>query len=272
MKKKLKFIFAILPLAVVLILCIISVCSNSFAKEKEKQDFRQLSEITQIETTETNMTEEKEVEMSLDNESDFVQNTAILSTPNTTFTPQTITHSIRQLMSMNSDCVGWISIPNTDLSYPVMHTPNNSEKYLNMDFYGNYSYSGTPFLDARCSLNSDNLIVYGHHMNDGSMFGTVCNYINEDYRNKRPQIVLETNEGVSSYTVFSVMKAKSNDKWYRFTDCETEKKFNSKVAYAKENSVYETEFTPSYGQQLLTLSTCYGNTKDGRILVVAVKN
>ena len=72
--------------------------------------------------------------------------------------------------------------------------------------------------------------------------------------------------------VFAVLKVKSDDEWYRFTSALTEKRYNSLVEYAKEKSIYETGIAPKYGQQILTLSTCYGNNQDDRILVLAVRN
>lgn len=81
-------------------------------------------------------------------------------------------HSISELTSMNSDCFGWISIKGTNINYPVMHTPDNPQMYLNRNFYCEYSFSGVPFLDGRCSADSTNLIIYGHHMNNGTMFPT----------------------------------------------------------------------------------------------------
>ena len=70
----------------------------------------------------------------------------------------------------------------------------------------------------------------------------------------------------------AVLKVKSDDEWYRFTSALTEKRYNSLVEYAKEKSIYETGIAPKYGQQILTLSTCYGNNQDDRILVLAVRN
>lgn len=180
-------------------------------------------------------------------------------------------HSVAELLEMNSECVGWISIDGTNISYPVMHTPSNPEKYLYKDFYGNYSNSGTPFLDARCSENDDNLIVYGHHMNGGTMFAALCNYTSKDYRNSHPNVVLETRNGAFAYRVFSVMRVKSTDYWYNFLTAETERKYDTKMSYALEHSLYNTGITPKYGQQILTLSTCYGSAKDDRIVVLAVK-
>ena len=104
-------------------------------------------------------------------------------------------HSISELISMNSECFGWINISGTNINYPVMHTPSNLQKYLNRNFYGEYSYSGTPFLDARCSADSTNLIIYGHHMNNGTMFADLCNYTDYSYFTEHPTVVLETKMG-----------------------------------------------------------------------------
>ena len=180
-------------------------------------------------------------------------------------------HSITELINMNDDCFGWISINGTNISYPVMHTPSDPEKYLYKDFYGNFSYSGTPFLDARCSAGDDNLIIYGHHMNGGTMFADLCNYQYESYRNAHPSVVLETKEGAAAYRVFSVMRVKSTDYWYNFLNAETERKYDTKIDYALKHSLYKTGIIPKYGQQILTLSTCCGSAKDDRIVVLAVK-
>lgn len=179
-------------------------------------------------------------------------------------------HSIAELINMNDDCFGWVCIDGTNISYPVMHTPSDPEKYLYKDFYGNYSYSGTPFLDARCSESDDNLIIYGHHMNGGTMFADLCNYLYESYRNAHPTVVLETKNGAAAYRVFSVMRVKSTDYWYNFLNAETERKYDTKIDYALKHSLYNTGITPKYGQQIVTLSTCCGSAKDDRIVVLAV--
>ena len=153
-----------------------------------------------------------------------------------------------------------------------MHTQSNPQKYLNRNFYGEYSYSGTPFLDARCSADSTNLIIYGHHMNNGTMFADLCNYTDYSYFTEHPTVVLETKDGVFVYSVFSVLKVKSDDDWYKFTAVETEKSYEKWISYAKTKSLYNTEITPVYGQLILTLSTCYGYNQDDRILVLAVRN
>ena len=104
------------------------------------------------------------------------------------------------------------------------------------------------------------------------MFADLCNYTDYSYFTEHPTVVLETKDGAFAYSVFSVMRVKSDDSWYKFTTAETETSYEKRISYAIENSLYDTEITPVYGQQILTLSTCYGNNQDDRILVLAVRN
>lgn len=250
----------------ILITCLISVFSQLYTENKEKEEFRQLADIVTEKTTETEITRKPNIikisGSDVENRSEQPMYYA------TDYQP----HSVSNLLSMNSECFGWISIAGTNINYPVMHTQSNPQKYLNKNFYGEYSYSGTPFFDTRCSADSTNLIIYGHHMNNGTMFADLCNYTDYSYFTEHPTVVLETKDGAFAYSVFSVMKVKSDDDWYRFTAAGTEKSYEKKISYAKEKSIYDTEITPVYGQQILTLSTCYGYNQDNRILVLAVRN
>ena len=255
--------------SVIIIACLISIFSRLYAENKETEEFRQLAEIVTEETTDATI-EETIKKPNILKVSDFDNKVQAEQTVycTTYYEP----HSISELILINSECFGWISIAGTNINYPVMHTPSNPQKYLNKNFYGEYSYSGTPFLDARCSADSTNLIIYGHHMNNGTMFAVLCNYTSKSYGEEHPRIILETKDGAFAYSVFSVMKVKSDDDWYRFTTVGTEKSYNSRIEYAKEKSIYDTGITPVYGQQILTLSTCYGYNQDDRILVLAVRN
>ena len=255
--------------SVIIIACLISIFSRLYAENKETEEFRQLAEIVTEETTDATIEETiKKLHLLKVSDSDNEVQTGQPVYYTTYYQP----HSVSDLLSINSECFGWISIAGTNINYPVMHTPSNPQKYLNKNFYGEYSYSGTPFLDARCSADSTNLIIYGHHMNNGTMFAVLCNYTSKSYGEEHPRIILETKDGAFAYSVFSVMKVKSDDDWYRFTTVGTEKSYNSRIEYAKEKSIYDTGITPVYGQQILTLSTCYGYNQDDRILVLAVRN
>ncbi len=179
--------------------------------------------------------------------------------------------NISLLIEQNSDCIGWVSIPGTTLDYPVMYTPDNPQKYLRLSFEEKYSFSGVPFLDARCSLKSDNLIVYGHNLKNDTMFSSLGGYVQESYSRKHPEIEFETESEKSVYSVFAVVQVDENDEWYNFVDAPNSKNFSSYIDAIKNKAVYTTDAVPEFGQQLLTLATCYGSDKSGRLLVISVK-
>lgn len=268
-KRKIQTGIVIGIFSVIIIACLVSIFSQVYTEYKENESFEKLAEIVTEDTTDATI-EETIKKPNILKVSDFDNEVQAEQTVYCTTYYQP--HSVSDLLSMNSECFGWISIAGTNINYPVMHTPSNPQKYLNKNFYGEYSYSGTPFLDARCSADSTNLIIYGHHMNNGTMFADLCNYTDYSYFTEHPTVVLETKDGAFSYSVFSVMRVKSYDDWYRFTAAGTEKSYEKKISYAKEKSIYDTGITPVYGQQILTLSTCYGYNQDDRILVLAVRN
>ncbi len=162
--------------------------------------------------------------------------------------PPPITRNIEKLKEMNSDCIGWVCIPGTRLNYPVMYTPQDAEKYLRKNFYGKYSTGGVPFIDIRCPLDSKNLIIYGHNMKSGSLFGSLRNYLKDSYLKAHPTIEFETAEGCFYYEIKEVRKTTVKDEWYDY------------------NILNTTE-----GESYLTLSTCYGSNKSDRLIIIAVK-
>lgn len=177
----------------------------------------------------------------------------------------------------NPDMCGWIQIEGTQVDYPLMYTPEEPEKYLRMNFDGNYSVGGLPFLDADCSLEpeSDNLIIYGHNMLDGSQFRTIMMYNDESYWQEHPTIKLSTLYEQREYEVLAAFydrvyyKYEECFKFYQFIDAEDEAAFNEAIAYYKEHSEYDTGVTAEYGDRLITLVTCSYHHDYGRFVVVA---
>ena len=181
-----------------------------------------------------------------------------------------------KLKAENPDAIGWIRFDNQDelgINYPILYSGDN-QKYLRTDLHGNSHIAGCIFLEG---LNKSDFsdyynIIYGHNMNDGSMFGSLKNYTDASYYAEHPTIELETAAGKALYTIFSVMKVQKEDAWYRFLIVDTETDFLHQIRYARECALYDTGIIPTYGQQLLTLSTCYGSSGgDGRLLIVAAK-
>lgn len=265
MKKIISTIAVIAVFAIVIVFCLISVIAQKNTEYREKTEFEQIEEVVTEEETRAIKTP---IILNTDDEESIVE----LSNQSSETTTYYQSHSVSDLLSMNTDCFGWLSIAGTNINYPVMHTPNNPQEYLHKNFYGKYSQSGVPFLDSRCNSNNTNLIVYGHNMNNGTMFADLCEYTDYSYFTQHPTVVMENKSGVSAYTVFAVMKVKSDDDWYRFITANTKRDYENKIKYAKEHSLYDTGITPEYSKQLLTLSTCYGGNSDNRILVLAVEN
>ena len=92
----------------------------------------------------------------------------------------------------NSDLVGWVSIPGTRIDYPVMQTKDSPDFYLKHAFDKSYSSYGVPYLAENCDVGiSDNLVLYGHHMNNGTMFSDLCKYASEDFTGSiRPSVLI----------------------------------------------------------------------------------
>lgn len=182
------------------------------------------------------------------------------------------------LKEQNPDFFGWISIEDTKINYPVMHTPDDPEYYLRRDFYGEYSQSGVPFLSASCYEGCGNYLIYGHNMNNGTMFASLLFYADRDYWEKHPTIRFDTLTSSGEYEVMAAFYSKvySQDdsgvfRYYQYTDLSDFAVFSDYTAQVQETALYDTGVYAEYGDHLLTLSTCSYHTENGRFVVVARK-
>lgn len=182
----------------------------------------------------------------------------------------------KSLYHQNQNLIGWLKIADTIIDYPVMQTGNN-------DYYQNHNSNleedrnGAIFMDTACDvkLPSTNYIIYGHNMRSGKMFGTLDQYADEKFYEKHKRIEFDTiyEEGV--YEVMYVFRSRVFQKdevvfkYYQFIDANSEEEFNSYMNEMAELSLYDTGVTASYGDQLITLSTCDYVEEDGRFVVVA---
>ena len=183
----------------------------------------------------------------------------------------------RNLYLENADMIGWIQIEGTSIDYPVMQTPADPNYYLKHDFEKNYTDYGCPFMQADCDAlaPSDNLIIYGHNMKDGSMFADLAKYRSKDFWQVHKTVWFDTAVGGYAYEIFAVIhttvQADAADAFpfYRFVDAATPEDFTSYVSACKARALYDTGISAEYGDKLLTLSTCDNITDDGRLLVIA---
>ena len=214
-------IFFCLLLSAAAVLSGVNIYSELKERQKEKEDFAAVSQIAEPTVTAA-QTESEPAEQSA------------------------AERNIQALIAENADCIGWLSIDGTNISYPVMHTPSDPQKYLRRNFYGKYSQSGVPFLDGRCDLQSTNLIIYGHNMKNGTMFSVLKKYVDRDFLIAHRTVKFETADGIRYFTVTKVLRTDITDAWYDRIAAED-------------------------GRQLI-LSTCYGSGKDGRLLIIAAES
>jgi sortase B len=184
----------------------------------------------------------------------------------------------KNLLNKNQKLIGWVKIDDTNIDYPVMQTSDN-EYYLDHNLNQEYDKNGSIFMDKDCDVlkPSTNLILYGHHMKSGQMFGGLDKYQNKSYAEKHPYISFDTIYEHGTYQVMYVFRSKVyseedvNFKYYQFIDALSETEFDSNMQEMAEMSLYDTGVTAQYGDRLLTLSTCDYQEKNGRFVVVAKK-
>lgn len=180
------------------------------------------------------------------------------------------------LYNKNNDLIGWITIPGTDIDYPIMYTPEEPEYYLRRNFEKKYSIKGTLFIDGKCSLQprSDNIIIHGHNMKDGSMFADLMLYEEKEFQQSRPEIQFYFFGKKQTYDIIAAFRTEVyNDKlefkYNEFVDFQYKVQFEDYITKAKKAALYETGITAQPGDQLLTLSTCAYHTTHGRFVVLA---
>lgn len=201
-----------------------------------------------------------------------------LQTEEETEEEREILDEYKVLYNKNKSLIGWVKIDDTLIDYPVMQTINN-EYYLTHNLEQEYDKNGSIFMDKDCDVlkPSTNLIIYGHHMKSGRMFGNLNKYSNKKYYEEHPMIQFDTLYEKGTYAIMYVFRSKvynENEitfKYYQFIDANSAEEFNSNMEEMSKLSLYDTGVTAGYGDRLLTLSTCDSTEQDGRFVVVAKK-
>ena len=182
----------------------------------------------------------------------------------------------KELYKQNPDLFGWISIEGTEINYPVMYTPRESEYYLRRAFDGSNSQSGTPFVDGACKVSGNFYLIYGHNMKNKTMFGMLPNYADPGWYEEHAVIRFDTLYERREYEVMAVFYADATEsgsenrfRYYEYTDLSEQSVFEEYVAQVNAAALYDTGVTVVYGDELITLSTCSYHTSDGRFVVVA---
>lgn len=182
------------------------------------------------------------------------------------------------LYQENYDTIGWLKIDGTNIDYVVMYAPHIYEKYLRTDFYGNHSTRGCLYVAENCDIfKSDNIIIYGHNMHDGSMFGTLNYYADEDFYKEHKTFTFDTIYEKQTYEVVAAInteippEGKECFRYYEYTGKDDTEMLYQYIDFIEENQLYDTGVDLQEGDDILTLSTCAYHTEQGRFIVVARK-
>lgn len=201
---------------------------------------------------------------------------AVAETPTEEVIPA-VENPYADVFLQNEDMVAWLQIEGTQIDYPVMWTPEDENYYLYKDFNGKEDKNGSLILDTDSSLNplTTNLIIHGHNMKSGAMFGDLTDYEDASYWEDHRYITLYTEECERRYEVLAVFRSqvyKKTDtvfKFYKFFQADTAEEFDDFYQNIKELSLYDTGVTAEFGDHFLTLSTCVYHVQNGRFVVVA---
>lgn len=187
-----------------------------------------------------------------------------------------------ELQKINPDIKGWIRIQDTVIDYPILQSgKDNPEYYLYLDYNKNHSKYGSLFFDARNSVNlsdpnSKSLIIYGHSMNDGRMFGSLLKYGSLDYYKQHPTFELDTEKNNGDWKIFSIFKTNTLSSQgepfnYLRSSFANQSDFMNFVYQIKIRSLFNTGVDISPDDQIVLLSTCSYEMEDFRTVVVARK-
>jgi len=188
----------------------------------------------------------------------------------------------RSLRTINDDVIGYISIPETYVDYPVTQCGDN-EGYIHTDLYGGYLDSGTIFMDYRDifvpdeSKQSNNIVLYGHNMLNGTKFASLHHYRQDDsLYAKSPIIEFSSNYVDYKYVIFAYFLTSGDygdsayGEEFAYWDMENmdEKQFNEYVKTCRERSLISPDIDIKYGDQIITLQTCHMDEDNSRFLVI----
>lgn len=228
--------------------------------------------------------EQKETDAVSENRQDSEEAVTLSGNNKTAILPE-----YKALYQKNKDLIGWLKIDGTKIDYPVMQTMEDENYYLDKDFDKKKSSGGCLIMDTDSVVGSgtmaadyqngtspsDNLIIHGHTMKNGEMFGELPGYVSEEYGRKHSIICFDSLYEHRKYQLIAVFYSQvfyaDQDvfKYYKFFQAETQEEFDDWYTNIKEMSLYDTGVNAKLGDEFITLSCCSYQVEDGRFVVVA---
>lgn len=180
------------------------------------------------------------------------------------------------LNAQNSDFAGWLTIPGTNIDYPVLQTTDN-DYYLTKDFDKNSNSNGSLFVDYRSDIlnSTTNTIIYGHNMKSGAMFGGLKYFLDEGYFNDHRVLTFNTKYQHRQYEILAVglsevsYQDEDDYRYYDFIHAENQEQWQEFVDNVGSKAIYGSLDALRPTDKILTLSTCNDYTEDGRLFIIA---
>lgn len=175
--------------------------------------------------------------------------------------------NLAKLREINKNVQGWIHIEGTKIDYPILQGEDN-DYYLNHDIYNRESNRGSIFLDYRSNIETEQIVIYGHHMKDSSMFGSLKNYVDYEFYMKNKYIHVQLGEKLTKWEIFSVYVYKPDDNFFKYSFGNLDEK-KTYYELITQKGLHNTNETMDANEKLLTLVTCYYTTNDARLIIHA---
>lgn len=175
--------------------------------------------------------------------------------------------TLTELQEINPDVRAWLTVYETNIDYPVVQGETDWD-YINTDIYGEFALSGSIFLDSRNSPDFSDAynIVYGHHMDNGGMFGDVVEFVNEDYFQAHPTGRLYLPDATYDITLFACVQTDAYDSMI-YNPTPSDKDVGRLLAYIQDNAVQSRDIGVKESDQIIGLSTCAEAQTNGRVVI-----
>lgn len=176
--------------------------------------------------------------------------------------------SFAQLRAINPDVIAWLTVDNTGIDYAVVQGKDNFE-YLNKDAAGEYSSSGSLFLDKDCDpeFREPYEVIMGHHMQYSKMFGDLDKFLDKDFFDQNKTATLMLPDRTLQLEVVSILKADAYDATI-FGMPMTDSPISSVTDYIDQNAIHRREGEYSADDQLVALSTCASSGVNTRTVLM----
>lgn len=273
MNKKTKKVLNII-LTLMLVVCLVMVAKSIMEENTSQKDYDEASMLAgnqEEETPETTAPIESDA-IPQETEAEAVHPKEPVPIPDDPTIRELMETDLEALRQENEDVVGWITMPETPINYPLMQWTDN-QFYLKHTWKQTPNANGSIFMEWQNSqdFTDFNTIIYGHNMTGGVMFGSLRKFKWQSYWEEHPSFYIACDQGVLRYDIFAVHRAGIDTIIYGL-DLDTDEKKARFIRFAKDYSYYDTGIEPAIEDRIVTLSTCSGQGYATRWVVQGVLN